>query len=59
MLAEIHHNELVIISEDATDVEYLENLFANDMRIIKDFSFIRQGFHVTNMPHVEVTIKKE
>jgi len=58
MIAENQHNKLVIFSEDAADVEYLENLFAGEVRVIKDSNTVCRGFCKTDEKMVRVTIKK-
>ena len=61
MLIEINEGELVIISEDAMDVAYLETLFnleGQTIRIVKEINFVYCGFRVTDQREVRIKLTK-
>ena len=59
MICEFLQDVLIITSEDVVDAKYLEALFEDSIRFIRETNFIRRGFHVTDERSIRITIKKE
>ena len=58
MILRAHSDELVIISQDPMDVEYLESFFEGSVKFKKESDFERCGFHKTDKREVQVTFTK-
>ena len=59
MISEIKDNELIIMSEDPMDAQYLEYLFADSVHITKESDRVPKGFHMTDERCVRIKFTKQ